>query len=455
MWIPKSLPDDLPKTRGLVEMLARDIAAGELQAGDRLPPVRDLAYRLGINMGTVYRAYELAERRGLLSKETGRGSFVRAPETTVAPEETTNGLLDLSRNEPPVLGLERLLARTLRQLGQDADLSGMLEYGSSQGYARHLDYLAKFLRNERACPAQASQMIITGGAQQALTIGLGALTSPGDKVIVESLSYPGVKNLARFFGLTLIPVDLDREGLIPEQLERACGGSGIRAIYCMPHVQNPTTATMTQERRQAVAEIARRHGLIIFEDDVNPRLEQDLPPLSATAPEHTVYISSLSKTVAPGLRIGLLHGPRRHFQALLAASQTTSWMAPPLMAELACAWIRNGTVKDLIAQRRRITEALLALAHSALDGLPLWSHPANSHVWVPLPGSWSPADFAAEALERGIRISPSSLFALDEGNSQRGFRICLPNLPEERLRDAFLQLRQLYAQPPGPKEFRM
>jgi DNA-binding transcriptional MocR family regulator len=195
----------------------------------------------------------------------------------------------------------------------------------------------------------------------------------------------------------------------------------------MPHVQNPTTATMTAERRQAIVEIAERHGLIVLEDDVNPRLEEDLAPLCAIAPESTVYISSLSKTVAPGLRIGLLHGPKRHYQALLAASQTTSWMAPPLMAELACAWIRDGTVKDLIAQRRMITEGLLALAFSALEGLPVWSHPANSHIWLPLPGSWPPADFAAAALERGVRVSPSNLFALDDGLSHPGLRLCLPN----------------------------
>ena len=438
-----------------MEALAADIAEGRLEEGEKLPPVRILAHRLGLNMGTVYRAYDLAERRGLIAKEIGRGSFVRAADSARAQADPTDGPLDLSRNEPPVLGLDALLRQTLERLGREADLSGMLEYGSSQGYARHLEYLARFLKNTRACPASPAQLIITGGAQQALTIALGALTSPGDKVVVEALCYPGIRNLARFFGLSLVPVEIDREGLVPDSLTQACGQRDVKAIYCMPHVQNPTTATMSAERRQVIVDIAARHGLMVLEDDVNPRLESDLAPLCALAPENTVYISSLSKTVAPGLRIGLLHGPKRLYKALLAASQTTSWMAPPLMAELACAWIRDGTVKDLIAQRRRITGDLLDLARTAMAQMPLWCHPANSHIWIPLPGTWPPDEFAQSALEQGIVVSPSSLFALDPGQAPAGLRLCLPNLPKDTLAPAFDRLRRLYQAPPGPQAFRM
>ena len=168
--------------------------------------------------------------------------------------------------------------------------------------------------------------------------------------MVEELTYPGIKNLARLFGLELAPVAMDDEGLLPEAFEAASRDPAARLLYCMPNVHNPTTGSLSRERREAIVKIAARRGVIVIEDDVNPRGSATTPPAIAELyPERSVYITSLSKTVAPGLRVGCISSPPGLFSDLLVATQTTNWMAPPLMAELACRWIEDGTV-DLLSQ---------------------------------------------------------------------------------------------------------
>ncbi len=467
MWTPENIDNDEPLYRAIAQKLAEDIASEALNPGDRLPTVRDLADTLGINVGTVYRAYTLAEQQGLVSKELGRGTFVRdiradgmvlrsAMKDHDDAQNTDDGsAVDLTRNEPPFIPLDGLLRQSLAEIGRNSPLDGMLEYGHSQGLLRHREILAGWMAKNQGLDASVDNLIVTGGAQQGLTIALGALTTPGDTVLVEELSYPGVRNLARFFGLSLKPVQMDEEGIMPDALDRTCRESGARVLYCMPHAHNPTTATMGEERRLAIAAIAQRHGLMVIEDDVNPRAGDGWSPLATAMPDRTLYISSLSKIVAPGLRVGMIAAPPGVFSEVLAASQTTSWMAPPLMAELACLWIRNGTARDLVQRRAAITGQLLDIAARVLAELPYRVHPANTHVWLPLPSPWSAREFVEAAAGRGVILSPSTDFAIDPSSVRPGVRLCLSEMPGDRLERSLGQLTELYFEPPRPQAFRM
>lgn len=476
MWNPETLDSDCPLYRAIVARLAEDVASGILDPGDKLPTVRDLADMLGINTGTVYRAYTLAEQQGVVSKEIGRGTFVRDnrrdrgsvrsgnPEGgDVLPTLDENAPVDMTRNEPPFVPLDGLLRQSLAEISRNSPLDGMLEYGHSQGLVRHREILVGWLARTQGLDAEFSnltdRLIITGGAQQGLTIALGALTSPGDTVLVEELSYPGVRNIARFFGLSLRAVSMDEEGIVPDALDQAYRESGARVLYCMPHAHNPTTATMGEERRADIAEIAERHGLMVIEDDVNPHAGDDWHPLATTLPDRTLYISSLSKIVAPGLRVGMIIAPTGVFAEVMAASQTTSWMAPPLMAELACLWIRNGMARDLIERRAAITGNLQAVAARVLMELPYRAHPANTHLWLPLPEPWSAREFVDAASGRGVLISPSTQFAIDPASARPGVRLCLGFMGGDsegkRLKHALGALTELYFEPPRPQAFRM
>ncbi|MBT3558880.1 MAG: PLP-dependent aminotransferase family protein [Rhodospirillales bacterium] len=468
MWMPEALDPDISLYRAIAERLRVDMASGALKPGARLPTVRNLAYDMGINMGTVYRAYTLAEQQGLVSKELGRGTFVRdvtgdgqalGAQSTEAVE---TGPVDLTRNEPPFVPLDAMLRQSLADIARDSPLDGMLEYGHSQGLARHREILARWMHQSQGFDADPDRLVITGGAQQGLTIALGALCNPGDTILVEELSYPGVRNLARFFGLNLKPVQLDEQGILPEDLDRVCGESGARVLYCMPHAQNPTTATMGAERRTQIAAVAQQHDLMVIEDDVNAHDDHNgtsgpdcWAPLASEMPDRVVYISSLSKIIAPGLRVGMITAPPSLFDEVLAASQTTSWMAPPLMAELASLWIRNGTARDLVIHRSAITAKLQQTAAEVLAEIPYRWHPANTHLWVPLPPPWSSREFVETAQARGVQVSPSTQFAIDPATVKPGIRACLSEMPEARLREALGTITELYFEPPRPQSFRM
>ncbi|WP_020593847.1 PLP-dependent aminotransferase family protein [Kiloniella laminariae] len=458
MWVPQNLDPDLSCYRAITECLVRDISSGRLADGDKLPPMRELADHLGVTVGTVLRAYNLAEQRGILVKQTGRGSFVRKGKIEAWQKQQLldeTGTVDLSRNAPPFINLEALLRRSLMEISRDSNLDGMLEYGQSQGLQRHREILCQWLGG-RGFTADPSRIIITGGAQQALTTALGALTSPGDTVLVEELSYPGIKNFARFFGINLVPVALDDGGLLPSSVEQACLRNSVKALYCMPFAHNPTTATMSEERRADIAGMADRYGFYVVEDDVNPRpFSSDFKPIAALNPERTIYISSLSKTISPGLRVGILMPPAALLSQFLAASQTTSWMAPPLMAEVACHWIKDGTATELEHQRATITANLLDQAAQSLVGIPYRHNAATSHLWLPLSGPWKAVEFAEALSNRGVRVSPSELFAVDPVSAPSGVRINLTNIGEERLRKSLSSIVELWNSKPQATNFQM
>ncbi|MDH3472954.1 MAG: PLP-dependent aminotransferase family protein [Rhodospirillales bacterium] len=469
-----------PLYRAIAAALAEDIRAERLAAGTRLPAMRDLAERLQVTLGTVHRAYALAEKQGLITRQLGRGSYVRAerPAAPARAAASPDGTVDLSRNEPVGMELGPILQRTLAEMAREPDLEGMLDYGFSQGQPRHREILARWI-GARGLAAAPERLIVTSGAQQALTIALGALTRAGDTLMVEALTYPGIKNLARLFGLRLRPIPMDGDGLDPAAVAAACRaakedhdrdhdrGGGVRLLYCMPNVHNPTTASLSLERRRALAEIAAAEGLVILEDDVFPRRppasaargadgqDAPLPALAEIAPESTVYISSLSKTLAPGLRVGAIAAPARLHADLVAVTQTTSWMAPPLMAELACRWIEDGTAAELELARDRVTRELHEVARAGLGALPYAHEPHNNHLWLPLEAPWTGSEFAAKASERRILVAPAEDFAIDPSRAPAAVRLCLPNIDREVLRRALEDLAALTQDRPGPVEFRM
>jgi len=273
--------------------------------------------------------------------------------------------------------------------------------------------------------------------------------------MVEALTYPGIKNLARLFGLKLRPLAIDRDGLDPGDLRAACRDEGARVLYCMPNVHNPTTATLSAARRREVAELAGRHSVLVIEDDVYPRAAEAPPAIAELRPEQTVYISSLSKTVAPGLRVGSITAPARLYPDLVAVTQTTSWMAPPLMAELACRWIEDGTAEALERQREAVTRQLHGVAETALEGAAYRREPHNAHLWLPLEAPWSGAEFAAKAAGHRILVTPAEHFAIDPNRAPAAVRLCLSALDEDLLSGALKTLVALARGGPGPAEFRM
>jgi len=418
MWLPDLEGRHPVRYLGIVEALAEAIARGELRPGDRLPTHRDLAWRLGVNVSTVTRAYGEATRRHLISGEVGRGTFVLSEsreamlfglDSPAAPSAT--GTIDLSVNRPAspdaatdVADLESALA----DLAARRRLAGTLGHPTAALIARARIAGATWLA-ARGLDLRPGDVIPTAGAQQALLAVLLTLCKPGEPVLVEDLTFPGIKALARQLSLPLHGVAMDGEGILPDALDRAARATSARVAVLVPALQNPTGATMSEARRQAVAEVARQRRLHIIEDDVYGMLA-GTPPLALLLPDSCTLVTSLSKSVAGGLRFGIIAGTSAAARAVAAEPQTTLWPLAPLMLEIACRWMENGTALRRAGWQREEIAARYRLARRALPGRPEGEPRPSPHVWLTLPAEES--DPTGLCRRAGLEVVPAATFAV-------------------------------------------
>ncbi|MDJ1159931.1 PLP-dependent aminotransferase family protein [Chelatococcus sp. SYSU_G07232] len=431
IWAPSI--EQRPGTRAsaLVEAMAEDIAAGRLQPGDRLPPQRDLAYALGLSSNTVMRAYAEAAKRGYVVGEVGRGTYVRRPVDLSAglpgaglARPCDEGPIDFSLNLPFIGGASGALSQTLAAIAGAGGLASYLDHQDGQSRSRHQVAGATWV-SRLGVKANDENVILTNGAQQGIFASLLAMLRPGDTLLTEELTYPPVKAMVRRLGARMRPVAIDAEGLVPEALDAACRASGARTVYCTPTLHTPTTATMSEARRRQIAAVAETHGLTLVEDDVFGLLPPERPQaLAALAPDRTILVTSVSKSVAPGLRIGYVLAPEALVPGIRAAVSLSSWMPPPLMAEIASRWIGDGTALELNNRQRLHAARRQAMAQELLAGCEFSADPHGLHLWLRLPDRWSQDAFAAAAERVGVLLQPSSVFAATS-RGPAAVRLCL------------------------------
>ena len=422
MWEPE-LTGVASLTAELVDALARDVASGRLERGARLPTHRELAQRLGMGVGTVTSAYALAAKRGLIEARVGRGSFVAG----AAQPGSEEAIIRLSHNLPPLGPSERRFVAALARLQRRPDLLDVLDYAPPPGLLAHRRAGADWLkRRHRFDRVDADRLLVTAGAQQALALALQALCAPGDAVLVEAATFFGVRTLAQQAGCRLEGVAMDEEGLRPDALERAASG-GARVLYTIPTLQNPTGRIMSERRRREIAAVARRRELWIVEDDVYGAFADDgaPPPLVRFAPERTLYLTGLSKTVAPGLRAGFLLAPDEAlFERLSAAIRAQSYAPPTLGALVATHWIEDGEADAIAAEIGAEVSVRTALAQARLGArLPDVVEPRCPHLWLPM-AELEAERLVARALRAGVQLTPAEAPIVDP-TSIGGVRLCV------------------------------
>ncbi len=428
-WLPEIGSQRGPRYLAIADRLARDIADGRLRAGDRLPTHRDLAWTLGVTVGTVTRAYTEAERRGLLVGEVGRGTFVRERNAEVglvpAPSSGAPGFIDFSRNFPADHGQARLIAMAMAEVAQSNDFGALLGYATTTGLQAHREAAASWLTRD-GFAVDAKDVVITGGAQHAMMLALSAVARPGDVVLTEALTFYGFKSVANMLSVRLSGVACDAFGLMPEALDTACRQLSPKALYALPTLQNPTTVTMPIERRLEIVEICRRHGVIIIEDDIYGFLPPAAPlPLAALAPDQTLYVTSLSKSVAPGMRIGYMRPPQAWAERLSGMMRASLWMAPPIMAEIAARLIRSGAARKLALAQRDEATRRQGIAKQILAGQEMAAPAYAVHLWLHLPEPWRREEFAAAARRRGVGVASADAFAVGRMTVPHAVRICV------------------------------
>ncbi|MBV1830443.1 PLP-dependent aminotransferase family protein [Komagataeibacter sp. AV436] len=439
-WPPRLPAGDGPPAERLAEALAGDILGGRLQSGDRLPAHRPLAWQLGIGIGSVTRAYATLERRGLVRSVRGRGTFVAA-----SPNGTAQ-MLDLSANMPPPMFSDRALARTLGRLARTVDPALFNVYPPVAGHIEHRRIMAHWLA-ELGVDLAPDQLLLTSGAQQALGVALAAARASTPVMLTEALTYPGMLSLARQAGLCVQGLPMDAQGLLPAALDHALRQHAPRrcVLYVTPTMHNPTTATMSAGRRRDIARLCSRHDALIIEDDVyDCAPDTALPPLVTLAPERTFYVSSLSKTLSPGLRIGALAPPQGFMQAARDALLSASLMIAPLSYAMMAQWMLDGTAASVRQSLRGEAERRRALAQSVL-GPHLVLPPYDAfHAWMPMPLARAQA-FGAQAARQGVTVSLPRPFMVhaEEAGAPAGIRLCLGPTPLPDLREALHRLRHV------------
>lgn len=429
MWTP-DLEAAETKAEAIAEAIARDVERGKLGPGDRLPPQRRLAERLGLAVGTVSRGYGEAEDRGLVVGEVGRGTFVRRPESLERWGKEASGEgdvvdLGLNLNDLVPRGEEaRLLSETLRAIA-DGDTDPLLRYRPDTGLPSHRSVAARWIRRT-GLEAHPDDVVVTAGAQHALSVILSNLLEPGDVLLTARLTYPGLKSLAQSFGVRIRGVEMDEEGIVPDALEEACARTPEpTALYVVPTLQNPTGGTLSPDRRDAIAEIAGRHDVLVVEDDIHAFLTEDPPlPVAARAPGRTLYLLGLSKVLNIGLRTGFVAAPTSLREKLRAGVRSSIWIPAPLMAEITSRWIREGTADRIAATKRARVSERQEAAREILDGFDVLGDPRASHLWLRLPEGWRSEQFVQQAADRGVKVTGAGAFAVSR-HAPAGVRLSL------------------------------
>ena len=303
-------------------------------------------------------------------------------------------------------------------LTDDAALSS-LQYSTTEGDPRLRVAVAARL-TERGLPTEPDALLICSGSQQALTLTATALLEPGDVVLTEEPSYLAALQCFGLAGARTVGVECDDDGIDPHALESALIAHRPKALYLVPNFQNPTGRTLPLARRERIATLAARHGLWIIEDDPYSELRYGgaaLAPIATLpgAEDRTLALSTLSKTVAPGLRIGWIRTPAEVRPSLVIAKQAADLHSSSVDQAAAAHWLArvdiDAHVAMLCAAYGERRDALLAGLADALPAGSSWNHPdGGMFVWARLPRGHDAAGLLVHALEQGVAFVPGYPF---------------------------------------------
>ncbi|WP_172415339.1 PLP-dependent aminotransferase family protein [Comamonas thiooxydans] len=450
VWLPRLAVHGGPRFLQIADALQAAMADGSLKPGDRLPPQRQLAAQLNLDLTTVTRAYDEARRRHLLEGRGARGTYVAAPRIELT------SVLDLSMNTPPPpagVDFDDLLKQGLSQVMMGADTALLMTYHLGGGSDSDRKAGARWLEPMFGA-LDSAQVVVCPGAQAAIAALILALTKPGDVILTEPASYPGLRTAAPLFGRRIVAVEADQHGMVPEMLEQACHQHQPGLLYLNPTLQNPTAITIPERRRKELANIAKRCNVRIVEDDPYWLLADAPPPPIATfAPEQVSYISTLSKCLTPGLRVAfvLIRDPHER-ERFLVALRSFALMVAPLTAALATQWILDGSAAALMEGVRKEARLRHWMARNILAGR--YSGTGDGlHVWLELPGYWNSSQLARAADSEGIAVTPAEAFATSAtgSGSVNAIRISLGSIKDRgRLQTGLQKLSHLLARRPEP-----
>ncbi|QWT20944.1 PLP-dependent aminotransferase family protein [Bacillus sp. NP157] len=330
---------------------------------------------------------------------------------------------DLAVNLPLRAAPAARLRDALANLPVDTSLLG---YPAAEGSLAVREAIAAWLRRHHGFSAvDPRRLVLTNGARHALVLALAQSCAPGDALLMEELTYAGYRQAVIAHGARPVPVAIDGEGMLPDALEAAARRTGARVAYVHPTLHNPTTATMSPARREAIVDVARRNHLTLIEGDVYGALrthdDTHLPALADLAPERVLHAGGIGKILGPGLRIGWLLSPDDTIHHHVAESiRVDTDGLPALLPAIVGGWMADGTADALLDALIEAIRERHAQAREALG--PALQTAGGLHAWLPHPD----ADGAyARALAAGVRVTPPVPLNADDTKAGRGLRLCL------------------------------
>jgi DNA-binding transcriptional MocR family regulator len=417
------------KHAALTERIIADIDAGLLKPMDRMPTHRDLARELGLSVQTVSLSYKEAERLGYLSGEIGRGTFVKTRVTDRAGrmmlDHSANEVLDLSIIRGVYLDAHETASREiLRELADGDNASFMRPCRPIAGLDRHRETARTWLRT-MGVMADADRILVTNGAAHGIFLALTCIVRSGDVVLCENLTDHGIIGLSNILGFSLKGLPTDEQGILPDALESVCAAGGVRALVLIPTLNNPTSHVAGVARRREIAAIAARYGVFVIEDEVyRPMIREDLPSITEMLPDLGFFVTSFTKTVLTGLRVGYLVVPPAYSIRAASILRVSSWSGTYLTGEIATRWVENGTAQRLLEIQRDEARARQAIATEILGEHIASSHPLSLCAWLRIPSHWTEDGLVRSLTNQNVAVTPSEPFIAGPGHGG-GIRICL------------------------------
>lgn len=425
-WKPDKKQLVSPIYRSIASLLEYDILNGYLTPNTKLPPQRELADYLDINLSTVTRAFKICEVKGLIYAVTGSGTFV-APNVGnaifKADSEKKKNVIEMGIIEPLDCS-NALVAETIKSIVTKNYLEKLLDYRHPLGMPYHRMAAKKWMERFNM-DVSVENIAITSGGQNSLTLILMSLFNPGDKIAVDTYTYPNFIELANMLNIHLVPVEGDIFGMIPERLDTVCRTNHLQGIYLIPSCNNPTAVTMDMNRRRDIAKIIKKHNLILMEDDIFSFLApQGYLPISHFVPERFVYSLSISKSLSSGIRVGFLAYANQFAEKITHGIFNINIKTSALNAEVITELINTGCAEKIITQKKEIAKERNLLYQQYFQKNSN-ENPLSFFRWLPLRQRYQLKQFEQNALAHGIHVYHSHRFLVKKDESDQFIRISL------------------------------
>lgn len=425
-WKPKLDKNIKPKYLALAKKLKQDISIGKLLPGTKLPPQRDLASFLGINVSTVTRAFKLCEQEGVISSVIGRGTFVSYD--TLNNIDEKRRIIDLSSMVPETINQSQAIDLLVDMI-REPDFRKLFQYCSDNIWQKKA---AVKLLNYTGIQADERYVLISSGAQNALCAIFVTLLKEKKKLATNLFAYFELSSLAKLFDIELVGIGDENGKITPLDIKNAYEKDRISSVYLMPDMQDPTNYTMSLSERKDIAKVCKELGILIIEDGINSLLmDNKLPPIASFSGD-TIYILSLSYAGVPALRIAYMNVPKKYYNTLKGALSGMNISQSGLLLEMASRLIMSGDFDILLNNRIRGLEKRNTLVNEIFKDFDMRGNMRSLGRWLVLPKGVLGSEVEYNLLMKGVSVYAGKRFCVS-GEDINAIRlaICAPESLQE------------------------